>query len=664
MRLCASVRLFAGALLTCAMSARAVADGPRPSWECLPDDTLAMLRIPDPPAFLETLRTRTKLGAVALGDARLTGAWDVLLDQLRKEGAGQELTDIDDQLAAYGLEQDDLRAAFRGDVGAGLVFRTRADGRRPLEMMLAWLEPGEETATRLVQAAQRQVEKRNAAGEIDAPRRIDVDLAGHEVLWLVEPVMTVDSSGLDVDEDDVGADDFEERLKARLEAIRERARNGKFIQTGQIHTFLARVGSRLLVGNTIPTPPGSAQRPANGDFDAESGGEEAKAIFEKFLTAHAEDGESPLVNVMQAPGMAAALPAGIPLSELIIDPRVAIRAWSDDVDTRRRLESIGAADIGPLAWRQSLEEGQFHSGLFVSLPAPRRSLMQILDQDCDPAEVPSFVTREAIDITQISLDLGKAYETVKEFAVGQGGEETANMFLAVEMQAQGWLGIDVPNLLTSLGSRHWIVSYPPRIAEALTEARAARGRGAAVQQQVADRVAVVWQIADEAPFEKILQRLAGMAGGGGIQEEQGFRGIRIPDGPAIFMGQGHLVVAIGSDSLEKTLTAIRNPPAGEASLRESDIVRRAATLVPLEPARVFGVSDSSRSGGTLGMLRSFAAAMVPDDVDARYRDMLAGIQKLLPSEAEMEGMFGVGATLMRADDAGVSLRSVWEMPAP
>ena len=155
-----------------------------------------------------------------------------------------------------------------------------------------------------------------------------------------------------------------------------------------------------------------------------------------------------------------------------------------------------------------------------------------------------------------------------------------------------------------------------------------------------------------------------MAGGGGIQEEQGFRGIRIPDGPAIFMGQGHLVVAIGSDSLEKTLTAIRNPPAGEASLRESDIVRRAATLVPLEPARVFGVSDSSRSGGTLGMLRSFAAAMVPDDVDARYRDMLAGIQKLLPSEAEMEGMFGVGATLMRADDAGVSLRSVWEMPAP
>jgi hypothetical protein len=44
--------------------------------------------------------------------------------------------------------------------------------------------------------------------------------------------------------------------------------------------------------------------------------------------------------------------------------------------------------------------------------------------------------------------------------------------------------------------------------------------------------------------------------------------------------------------------------------------------------------------------------------------MLAGLQKLLPTETEMEGMFGVGVTTMRADDAGVSLQTAWEMPAP
>jgi hypothetical protein len=232
------------------------------------------------------------------------------------------------------------------------------------------------------------------------------------------------------------------------------------------------------------------------------------------------------------------------------------------------------------------------------------------------------------------------------------------------MQAQGWLGVELPRLLTSLGSRHWIVSYPPRVAEAFAEARRVRGQNGGQQaRQIADRVAVIWRITDDAPFGKILQRLAGMAGGD-LQEEQGFRGVRIPDGPAVFLGQDHLVVGIGADSLEKTLTAIRNPPAGESSLRESDVPRRAADLLPLEPARMFGVSDSSRAGGTLGMLRDMVLSLVPEDVEEPYRDLLAGVQKILPSDEEMEGMFGVGATTLRADDNGVSLQTAWEMPSP
>jgi hypothetical protein len=385
--------------------------------------------------------------------------------------------------------------------------------------------------------------------------------------------------------------------------------------------------------------------------------------FERFLAEHAGDARALLAEALDAPGMAAALPAGIPLADLVVDPRVFVAASADD-ETKKRIASIGAGDLGPLAWRQSLDAGTYRSGMFVTLPGPRQGLMRILDQACDPADVPSFAIREAIDFTQISLDLGLAYETVKEFAVGQGGPETANMFTAVEMQAQGWLGVELPKLLASAGSRHWIVTYPSQVAEALAEARKARGQAGGVQaRQVADRVAIVWQIEDEAPFVKILQRLAGMSGGE-LQEEQGFRGVRIPDGAAIYVGQQHLVVAIGKDSLEKTLAAIRNPPSGEASLRESDVPRRAAELLPLDPARMFGISDSSRSGGTLGVLRDMAEALVPEDVEASARDMLAGLQKLLPTETEMEGMFGVGVTTMRADDAGVSLQTAWEMPAP
>lgn len=655
-------RLASVVLLLTATSA--IAGDLRPSWECLPEETAVLLHMPQPAEFLEAIRDRTKFGAVAMSEPRLQGFWKLLLDKFRSDGAAGELEDLDEALGRYDLRQEDLPAAFRGDVGAGFVVRRRDAGLPPFVMMLMWLEPGEESAARMVTAAQRKLEEDIAEDETGTTKRVDLEMAGHEVLWMVEPVMGIDPTGLDLGDVKINEDD-EEAIEKRLAELQARVRNAKLVKTGHTYGFLARLGGRLAVGQTLPATPSAAQRAAEErDFDVEGGAEDAKETFERFLAAHTDTGRSPLAEVLETPGMAGALPQGLSLLDVVIDPRVVMKAF-DDEPTKAGLAMIGAESLGPIAWRQTLDEGRYRSGIFASLPAPRTSLMRILDQECDASEVPSFVNREAIDFTQISLDLGKAYETVKEYAVSQrDGEQAANMFAAVEMQAQGWLGVELPRLLTSLGSRHWIVSYPPRVAEAFAEARRARGQNGGQQaRQIADRVAVIWRITDDAPFGKILQRLAGMAGGD-LQEEQGFRGVRIPDGPAVFLGQDHLVVGIGADSLEKTLTAIRNPPAGESSLRESDVPRRAADLLPLEPARMFGVSDSSRAGGTLGMLRDMVLSLVPEDVEEPYRDLLAGVQKILPSDEEMEGMFGVGATTLRVDDNGVSLQTAWEMPSP
>ena len=655
-------RLASVVLLLTATSA--FAGDLRPSWECLPEETAVLLHMPQPAEFLEAIRDRTKFGAVAMSEPRLQGFWKLLLDKFRSDGAAGELEDLDEALGRYDLRQEDLPAAFRGDVGAGFVVRRRDAGLPPLVMMLMWLEPGEESAARMVTAAQRKLEEDIAEDETGTTKRVDLEMAGHEVLWMVEPVMGIDPTGLDLGDVKINEDD-EEAIEKRLAELQARVRNAKLVKTGHTYGFLARLGGRLAVGQTLPATPSAAQRAEEErDFDVEGGAEDAKETFERFLAAHTDTGRSPLAEVLETPGMAGALPQGLSLLDVVIDPRVVMKAF-DDEPTKAGLAMIGAESLGPIAWRQTLDEGRYRSGIFASLPAPRTSLMRILDQECDASEVPSFVNREAIDFTQISLDLGKAYETVKEYAVSQrDGEQAANMFAAVEMQAQGWLGVELPRLLTSLGSRHWIVSYPPRVAEAFAEARRARGQNGGQQaRQIADRVAVIWRITDDAPFGKILQRLAGMAGGD-LQEEQGFRGVRIPDGPAVFLGQDHLVVGIGADSLEKTLTAIRNPPAGESSLRESDVPRQAADLLPLEPARMFGVSDSSRAGGTLGMLRDMVLSLVPEDVEEPYRDLLAGVQKILPSDEEMEGMFGVGATTLRTDANGVSLQTAWEMPSP
>lgn len=631
----------------------------RPSWECLPGQTGVMVRMPQPAAFLEAIRSRTKFGAIALSEPRLQGLWSLALDALRRGPDGEDLDALEETLARYDLRKEDLPAAFGGDLGAGFVFRRRDGGLPPLVTMLVWLEPGEEAATRLVAAAQKRLGEDIEKDETGTTRRIDVRMAGHDVLWMVEPVLGLDPAALAIDDlDDVDATD-EAAVEKRLAELQDRIRNAKLVKTGVTHGFLARMGGRLLVGQTLPASPDGPGAAAVADPDG--GEDQAKETFERFLAAHDGDGRAPLADVGDTPGMAAALPGGLVGFDVLVDPRVLLATYADDA-VRERLAGIGLGGLGPIAWRLALDGGHVRNGAFVSLSKPRGGLMRILDQECDPCEVPPFVTRDAIDFSQISLDLGKVYATVKEFAAAEWGEEVGTMFMAVEAQAQGWLGVELPKLLSSLGSRHWIVSYPPRVAEALAEARKARD-GAAQARQVADRVAVVWRIADEEPFARILQKLAG-AVGGELQEEQGFRGVRMPDGPAIYVGRDHLVLAIGADSLEQTLAAIRNPPAAESSLRESDVPRRAAAILPLEPARMFGISDSSRTGGSLGVLREMVAALVPEDVEEPYRELLVGGQKLLPTAAEMEGMFGVGATTTRATDEGISLQTAWEMPAP
>ena len=112
-------RLASVVLLLTATSA--FAGDLRPSWECLPEETAVLLHMPQPAEFLEAIRDRTKFGAVAMSEPRLQGFWKLLLDKFRSDGAAGELEDLDEALGRYDLRQEDLPAAFRGDVGAGFV---------------------------------------------------------------------------------------------------------------------------------------------------------------------------------------------------------------------------------------------------------------------------------------------------------------------------------------------------------------------------------------------------------------------------------------------------------------------------------------------------------------------------------------------------------------
>lgn len=653
----------------------------RPSWECLPAETVAVVRLPKPAAFLEAARKQTRFGAVALSPDRMQKAWELIAPRLWSADDAQAEAEagtarLDELLGRYGLTMADVSASFAGDAGMALVVKTRGDGLPPLALLVTWIEPGADSAGRLLAAVKQAAEENAAEGDEPGVRRIDVTMAGHDVVWLAQPVMRREIS-ITVD----GEPTPEKIREARTQA-EAKARSAKPVQTGLTHAFCTVIGDRLLMCQTLPTANPAGVKVgvgANGqmrvqmattvpqgprDFEKESGGDEARGIFEQFLAAHATADESPLTAMMQTPGLQESLPDGLTLLDVMLDlGSLTDRLGAGFVGAAQGLAAAGIDGLGPLAWRHTLDGDVYRQGMFIALPAPRSGAMRILEQDADAAEVPPFVTSEAVDLTQISLDLGQAYKTIREIAVAQGGEEMANMFTAAEMQAQGWLGLDLPDLLSAFGTRHWVVAYPPQVAAALAEARKDRAEpGPLAGMPTADRLAIVWQVTDEAPFQKMLQRLAPLAQTEVI-EEQGFRGIRMPNGPAVFAGQRHLVVAIGEDSLEKTLAAIRTPPAGEASLRESAAVTRAAALLTPAPARMFSIGDATHTGGTLGLVREILSGLEAGDVTPAYRELFEKLRPLLPSAADMEGMFGVSTSILETTDNGLSYRSAWELPA-
>ncbi len=626
----------------------AAASDLRPSWECLPPETSFMVRLPGLSTFGKAIQERTKFGAVVLSPKRLGGLWETL-GAIKDEAGLGPLESVEEELKKYGLSPDDIAHVWEGECGLGIVSPDK-DGKRKFVTVLGWIEPGAEVAGKLLAAIHKGLEEQ--ADDEHGPRRVDLELAGQAVTSIITSVREVDLEELDFSED---PDD--EGIEAKIERIAKADR----VKVGEQHTFAAVVGSRLLFGSA-QLPIAKEDREADAPPDAE----DARGVFAAFLDAHAGGGEPAIAAALREPAIAGASLPGLPLIEMVFMPKVLF----DAADTiypgfRAQLATVGIDDIGSIVMRQSFDEGRWKANLAMTLPTPRHGLLEMLDQPCDAAEVPAFVTRDVAEFAQLSLDLGAAYTSVRQLLLAQAeGEQVANMFSVADMQSQAWLGVDVATVLSGLGSRHWFLSFPPQVADVVAKARAADENGGE-SSPVLDRLAAVWQIADEGPYGKLLGRLAQLAGGGQLVEEQGFKGVRIPGGAAFFVGRGHLVMAVGEGVLEKTLAAIRTPPQGETSLRESDVPRRAAELLPARPARGYGVSDATRTGGSLGMLRDLAEATEPDDIeDESLRGVFVGLKELLPSAREMEGMFGIGTTLIRMTDDGLLYETVWEMPAP
>ena len=632
----------------------------RSSWECLPENTLIAVRIPNGGAAVETLKKTTKLGTVALDDKRIEGLRELLVTQGWWEPVQKDL----DQ---YGLSLDDLAQVFAGEIGFAAVMAedspTVRDQSRPVPFGLAWLEPGQELSQRLWRVIERLIEEDQS--EDHPVTRVDVDVAGEPAMLLMIPQKSVKrrSQSFDVEElsdEQGGTSEFAEEQDGTKSSVR------------YIHLLLTLRGGRMLVAMVLE-PTEKMQDRQRID--------RLTTVFERFVSSLKDESGTFASRLQSMPGMRDALPQqGVPVAEGMADiGRLASFAVTESAgvsgeESQKRkqvFEATGLDQLGLLAWRTNLFQSAVHTGLFLEVPSPRKGLLTFLDQSVLESKPPRWVPASVMEYSQLSFDFGDLYTRIKELVIAHSGEQSKPMFDQIEASVTNFAGADVASVLSSLGRRHAMLGFEPRL----------KGSGAGDDESplaTQDRMALVWAIEDEEIWKKLLNAsrafTGAMAGTVEFREEQGFSGYRLTTPQAeggVFLGKGYLVVAFGEGVLEQALSTLNNPPEGRDALVNSEVYARAAKLLPLEPGLSFEVSDGNRYAGflqqSLNVVFDASTWSLDDNEDKEDFDLaklMEQLRRLAPTAQDLEDMFGISVGYVRATDHGVEIKSVSELPSP
>ncbi len=648
-----------------------------PSARCLPAETLAAVRLPDGKAFADLLRKQTRFGAVFFSDDR----WDRIIDILEEETDG-DLDDVEEAMGQYGLSLDDLKKSLNGETGLSLVAGPR-EGRRPLLIALAWLEPGEEEAKRLFNAVSQALDEAADEDEPFPAQRQDIELGDYQVIHVTSPEVDYGTPEFDFDEEweqmeegDEQPPDFEDD---EAEAEAEEAPEPRVVD--QTHLLLTRRESKLLIAIASPQSREQVIELLNDekkiDWDDLTGVEQLKGVFARFLEAHDDEaqGLGPFTQrAMQVKGLHDAMPAGVVGLELMVDLRAGMEVlaqFDDDEEVAPALDTLGLHQLGFAAMRWSLDGNVMRTGMFLEAPAPRKGLVGALDQEPIDPVPPAWAPADVLNYNQISLDLGKFYTLLKQMVIEVGGQDAANMFQMAEAQAMAMLQADMATLLSSLGHKHVIMTHAPKENDADADAEEDP-----FSQVPTQRTAIVWQLQDEQVWQRMMQVVIGgmfaPMSQGALQpaEEQGFTGWRMNQPPVqggLFMGKGFLVLGIGDGVVETALAALSNPPEGDAALRTSKTYRRAGELMKLRPGLNFQVADFNRVAATLrGSIKNSInmglAQAAP--ADAQAINIMARLLDAFPDDEKMEGMFGVATGHTFVDGNGLTGESIIELPPP
>lgn len=639
------VTLLVGLLCALGLTVPASAQEQR-SWRCLPQETALAICIANGQVFVDVMRTNTKLGEVLFSEARLEQVKDLIVDL--PDGEWEE---FHEKMSDYGIDPADLPQLLAGESGFALVIDQgqAAPDELSLFVGLGWIQPGEELAERIYTAIGKAVE--DYADEEHPVTRVDIELEGMPVMHLTVPVHSSEMSVQDGDfESDEEGWDEQEPFDEEMELPEEVE-----IAVGYVQMLLVRLDGRLLIAHIFnPTD----------DPEAHEHVERLSGTFARFLAAHSGEGGPFVDRLMEKEGVANVMDeGGVPAIEFLVDLARLLDLGAADPAVAQSLEAMGLNGLGAAAMRLALDGQVLRQGLFISAPSPRAGLLALLDQLKLAPEPPPWVPANLVSYNHISADLGNVYSSIKQIVLAQFPEQGAMAFHMVEAQVNQMAQTDLMTLLSSIGHQHIILTYEPVFSNV------GESHGGDPMQQ---RLAVVWQIKDEALWARVLQAVAPMVLGEGVgrTEEQGFSGWRFQgDGGegGLFLGKGYLVFAMGQSSLEWTLSSLNAPPKGEDALLTGEVFAKAQTLIHLEPGLNFQLADGDRYAHMMKRMfdTMFDLALAsPVGPDGTELETLEALSKLLPTDDELENVLGASASYVRVNKDGLVVKGIKELPSP
>ena len=150
----------------------------------------------------------------------------------------------------------------------------------------------------------------------------------------------------------------------------------------------------------------------------------------------------------------------------------------------RIFKAHGIDQLGPLAYRLTLDENLLRAGFFLASPEPRAGIVTLLDQAPLAAQPPAWVPADVVSYAHLRFDLAEAFELIKKPLLDEMGDQVQPVLSLVELQLKNTLQTDLKSLLSSLGTQYVMLAYPPREIENadLQKLKAASDRSAFIVQ--------------------------------------------------------------------------------------------------------------------------------------------------------------------------------------